>query len=160
MAFRKEGFDKSGLFLVWLGSARGSKVPQQTSAEETELALRMRLKTNKTIVYNPKVHVNHNVCRFRLEPDYIRKRAYAEGYSKAILRKLFCNNPELEALKNERDLLKRIFLRLIPNLVLSFPRKPITSWRRMNLTFTILTFVALGYLRGTFFRIERQEQRL
>jgi len=147
ISFRREAFENGGLFSTYLGSERGGEKGQQkTTAEEMELSLRVRQKTGKRIVYDPNVGIRHKVHRFRLSGNYVRKRAFIEGCSKMLIRKMFNNNGNKEALLNtEYALLRRIILQLFPNIMKGFFTNPIIAWRRFYVTATVLTAVAAGY---------------
>jgi len=148
ISFRKEAFDAGGLFLTYLGSERGSeRGVQKTTAEETELSLRVKRKTGKKIIYYPNVTVNHKVHTFRLTNKYIRRRAYIEGCSKMLIRKLAGDNIEGEKLlKTEYALLNRILFRLLPSIFAGIFTHPILSWRKFSVTVVVLSSVAAGYL--------------
>ena len=152
ISFKREAFEYCGLFPTYLGGKRGGESGEQkTTAEETELSLRVRHKTGKRIVYNPNVIINHKVYKYRLTRKYIQKRAYIEGCSKMLIKKLFKDNLRDERLlKTEYELLRRIFLRLFPSILKDFFVEPITAWRRLSVTFAVLMAVAIGYFSYSF----------
>ena len=152
ISFRREAFEYGGLFPSYLGSERGAETSQQkTTAEETELSMRIRRKTGKRIEYNPKIVVNHKVHKFRFTRQYIWKRAYIEGRSKMIIRKVYRDNlKEDKLLKTEYELLQRIFLKLFPNILKGFFTSPVIAWRRFYITTIALSAVASGYLSYLF----------
>lgn len=153
MSFRREAFDSSGLFLTALG-AKGGGVSgkHEPVAEETELSIRVRTRTGKRILYNPSVRVWHRVYRYRVASVWIARRAYWEGYTKAILRKLYGKGDEnLNTLGPEYALLRRILFRLLPNILKGFFTGPLPSWRKLRIMVIVLFFVVFGYLRGIFF---------
>ncbi len=139
-------------FSTYLGSERGSEIGEQkTTAEETELSLRVRHKTGRRIVYNPNVIINHKVYKYRLTRKYIQKRAYIEGCSKMLIKKLFKDNSGGERLlRTEYELLRRIFLKLFPGILKGFFTNPITAWRRLSVTIIVLSCVAIGYFSCLF----------
>jgi len=155
ISFRKEVFDKGLFFATGLGSV-GSKngdefKKQKTTAEETELSLRIRRITGQIIKYNPKIIVKHKVYKFRYTTKYIWKRAYIEGNSKMMIRKSFRVNENGEhSLKTEHDLLRRIMFKLFPNILGEFFTKPEIAWRRLRVTVIALSAVACGYYSGLF----------
>jgi len=89
MSFRRKAFEKVGFFSCSVGRY-GKKL---LSGEETEFAMRlkkmMRLKKklDVRIVYDPSAVVYHRVPAERTKISYVLKRAYYEGYSKAVLSK-------------------------------------------------------------------------
>lgn len=156
MSFRMEAFEHGGLFPEWLGAKRGTE-GQKTTAEETELSIRVTNRTGKRIVFIPSIRVNHKVSRQRLGWYYLRHRAYIEGFSKAIIKRLYRTDGEdSNMLATEYALLRRIFFGLLPNILKGFLSSPLLSWRKLRVTVIVVFFVALGYLRGTFH--QRREQ--
>ena len=152
ISFRKEAFENGGLFSTHLGSERGSENRQQkTTAEEMELSLRIRQKTGKRIMYNPSLAIRHKVRRFRLSGKYVRKRAFIEGCSKMLIKKILKSNGSKEMLlTTEYALLRRIFLRLFPDIMKGFFTNPVVAWRRFYVTITVLIAVAAGYYSYAF----------
>ena len=152
ISFRREAFNNGNLFPGYLGSERGGENGQQnTTAEEMEFSLRVREKTGKRIVYSPGVSIQHKVHRFRLTGKYVRRRAFIEGCSKMLIKKLYKNNGHLVGLLDtEYALLKRILFRRYPGIFKEFFQKPVTAWRKFYITTTVLSSVAVGYLSYTF----------
>jgi glycosyltransferase involved in cell wall biosynthesis len=155
ISFRREVCDK-GLFFAAGSGGVGSKQSvdfkkQKTTAEETELSLKIRAVTGKRIEYNPKIVVYHKVYKFRFTSKYIWKRANLEGSSKMMLRKIYRNRKNGEhALQTEHDLLRRIIFRLLPDIFKEFFFKPLIAWRRLRVTVIALTAVSCGYVSGLF----------
>lgn len=84
MSFRKEAFEIVGLFRTEVGRY-GKKL---LSGEEAEFAMRLKkLMPNAKIIYDPSAIVYHRVPKSRTKLRYAMRRAYYEGYSKAILAK-------------------------------------------------------------------------
>lgn len=152
ISFRREAFENGNFFPTYLGSERGGENGQQkTTAEEMELSLRVRQKTGKRIVYNPNVSIRHKVQRFRLTGKYVRKRAFIEGCSKMLIKKLYKSNGNKEALlETEYELLRRIFFRLFPGILKGFFINPVIAWRKFYVTTTVLSSVAAGYFSYAF----------
>jgi len=158
ISFRKEVFDKGMFFATGLGGVGSKQGPdfkkQKTTAEETELSLKIRAVTGKRIEYNPKIVVYHKVYRFRFTTKYIWKRAYIEGSSKMMIRKEFKVRKTGEhPLKTEHDLLRRITFRLIPSILGGLFTNPMIAWQRFRVTVLTLSAVACGYFSGVFKKI-------
>ncbi|MDO5068246.1 MAG: glycosyltransferase [Propionibacteriaceae bacterium] len=82
MAFRAEVFTVAGLFGEDLG--RVGKVPY--GCEETELCIRARMgRPEGKILFTPASVVRHRVSPDRLRWNYLWRRCYAEGISKAAV---------------------------------------------------------------------------
>ena len=148
LSFRKEAFKSEGLFLTSMGvKGRGQRGWQEPGAEETEFSLRVRQRTGKRILYNPKIKVQHRVYGYRMTAEFITKRAYWEGYAKALLKHLHSSSGETAVLSTEYSLLRRILFRLIPQMVGRLFRQPLVALRQLWLTLTVLSCVAAGYIR-------------
>jgi len=84
MAFRREVFEVVGMFRTEIGRY-GRKL---LGSEEMELCLRLKkLKPEVKVAYDPSAVVYHRVPGSRTRLKYALRRAYYEGYSKAILGK-------------------------------------------------------------------------
>jgi glycosyltransferase involved in cell wall biosynthesis len=151
MSFRREAFEQAGFFPEWLGAKRGTE-GQKTTAEETELSIRITNLTGKRIIFSPNVRVRHKVPRRRLRWGYLCHRAYIEGYSKGRIARLYRTNGEdSNILATEHALLRRILFSLLPNILKSLFTNPSLSFRKLLVTVIVLLFVGVGYLRGTFY---------
>lgn len=146
ISFRREAFDQCGLFKTSLGIRGYSKSGWQgLGGEETELSLRVKQKTGRRIVYHPNIRVKHKVYRYRLNNSFIRKRAYWEGYAKAMFNKLYRSNNE-QILSTEHELLHRILFKLLPQTLKLLISQPLAAMRRLSVTAIVLVCVASGYL--------------
>jgi glucosyl-dolichyl phosphate glucuronosyltransferase len=140
MSFRKGAFEHCGLFCNEFGFHKGPM------AEDNEFSLRVREQTGKAIIYSPKVRLWHRVHKYRLSHKFIRERSYWIGYSRRMLRILYTNGKEAkDLLSPEHQLLRRIFTRLYPSIVVGFFRNPAIAWCKLRVTTTALLFVTLGY---------------
>jgi glycosyltransferase involved in cell wall biosynthesis len=146
LSFRREAFDSGERFNTSLGvRGRGQRGWQEPGGEEVEFSLRVQRKTGKRIIYNPQVRVKHKVYRYRLEGGFIAKRAYWEGYAKAMLNRWY--RPSGKAvLSTEYELLRRILFRLLPQIASRLFRQPLIALRQLWVVFMVLTCVAGGYL--------------
>ena len=80
MAFRREAFERFGLFSTHLGR----KAKSLLSCEETELCLRIE-RGGESILYVPEAGVDHIVEGNRATADWLRLRFGAQGASEAIV---------------------------------------------------------------------------
>lgn len=80
MGFRREAFDRFGLFSTHLGRSGASLL----SCEETELCLRLE-RGGGEILYIPGARVRHLTDVARLTPGWLERRFAAQGRSEAIL---------------------------------------------------------------------------
>lgn len=150
ISFRREAFERCGYFKSNLEDRSSKSDWQQPAAEETEFSLRVTSRTGKRIVYHPNIKVKHKVYQYRLSSSFIRRRAYWEGYAKAILNERYRNYAEKgQVLTTEYELLRHIFVRFLPDSIKLFFRKPGIALRRLWVCLLILSLVATGYASYT-----------
>ena len=145
LSFRREAFDSCGLFKSSLvGEGWGKSDWQQPAAQETEFCLRVKKGTGKRIVYDPGVRVRHKVYSYRLSSGFLARRAYWEGYAKAMLNRWY-RADDGEVLATEYQLLRRILLGRLPQTLGRLFRRPATGWRQLWAVAVVLSGVAGGY---------------
>jgi glycosyltransferase involved in cell wall biosynthesis len=150
MSFRKEAFEHCR-FSEDFGQTAGEKEAWKAGpVDDAEFSINLRLRTGKSILYNPSVRVRHKVYTYRLGGRFVRGQAYWQGYSKALLRKIYPDDPDTHALVREKDLLRRILFKLIPRTLKQFFTSPRIARKTFALTFTVLFYVALGYSAAAF----------
>lgn len=145
LSFRRQAFESCGLFKSSLvGEGWGKSDWQQPAAQETEFCLRVRRDTGKHIVYDPAVRVGHKVYGYRLTSRFLARRAYWEGYAKAMLGRWYHFEDE-EVLSTECELLRRILFERLPLILGRLFRRPATGWRQLWVVAIVLSGVAGGY---------------
>jgi len=156
-SFRRDALVKAGLFSPVIGPRGGSMAGRKKDiSEDLELSLRLREVTGKRIVYNPRVKVQHRVDPNRLKMNYIVRWSYWLGYSKKGLKKNTSQSQNGNSiLTPERTLLKRIFTRLFPGIMVTFFTHPVIAWRKLSVTVTVLVCVAAGYYSNLFLSFRR-----
>jgi len=112
MSFKREVFDKIGLFSEIYGVSRRRNSYMQ--GEEAEFSLRMKNKLGSGIIYNPEAIVYHKIPSSRVKPIILLRRAFYQGYSKALLRKL---NPSSDVLSTEQTYIKDLFFKYTPRRI-------------------------------------------
>ncbi len=146
ISFLRGAFDACGLFKNRLEVGEWGKSDwQRPGAKETEFSVRVTQKTGKRIVYNPNIRVKHKVYRYRLSTGFIAKRAYWEGYAKAWLNR-WSRSSNRRVLATEYELLRRIFLNLLPSSLALLFRHPTVALRRLWVTALVLSCVSGGYI--------------
>jgi len=147
MSFRREAFVSGGMFSTDLGAKGGGKSGKhELVGDETEFSIRVVKSTGQCLLFNPKVRVKHKVYEYRITPSFVAKRAYWEGYTKAVFKKSYKftgNNKNL--LHVEQQLLKRIIGRLLPKILGELFTRPGIALRKLSITVNATFFVALGY---------------
>ena len=89
MSFRKEAFNYCR-FSQDFGQTMGEQEAWKAGpVDDAEFSINLRLKTRKSILFNPRVRVKHKVYTYRLSQKFIRGQCYWQGYSKALLRKTY-----------------------------------------------------------------------
>ncbi len=141
MSFKREVFQKAGLFNQSLGFARNGL--SYIQAEEPEFALRMKRELGKGVIYNPKAVVYHKISREKVKIRVLLKRAFYQGYSKALLRKL---NISADAVATERSYLKALLLKYIPRRLKRSYR--LTELKKLLMLTACILAVGLGFVYG------------
>jgi len=149
MSFRKEAFEYcqfSESLKISPGANNAGKVGMV--GDDTEFSLNLTNKTGKLIIYNPEVKVQHRVYDYRLTPRFIRRHAYWQGYTKAVLSRLYSDPKRKKIMGTEYQLLRRIIFRLLPSTLIESFRHPTIAWKRFSLTICVLYHLSLGYFSG------------
>ena len=146
MSFKREVFNRVRFSPDFGGTSGGKEAWKSGPVDDAEFSINARIKTGKHILYNPKVQVYHNVYKYRLTSKFIKGQCYWQGYSKALLKKMYPEDMDTNNLVRERSVLIRILFKLIPLSLAGLFYKPSISFKRLKLSFTALFYVALGYI--------------
>lgn len=144
MSFRKEVFDKVGLFSTNFGRV-GKKL---VTCEETEFSIKALGSINGSkIIYDPSIIVHHKVHEYRQGFRYMIKRAYHEGMSKAHIDKLYKNTNGDKALSTENTYLKYLFVEAIPGRIknLIVGKNIMNNTKDIVSLLTVVASVGFGY---------------
>jgi GT2 family glycosyltransferase len=136
MSFRREAFEKAGTFLQSLGY-------HAPMAEDLEFSLRVRAKTGKNLVFNPKAFVWHKVYGYRVGFRFVAARAHHIGVSRRLLKSTYLGR--YAPFKIERGMLFNIAKIMLLSPFYLF-RDPVVAWKRFFMAGTIVLFAGLGYL--------------
>lgn len=154
MSFKREDFNLCGGFLSGFGPKGGTDPIGSRDRlgrlhmpnEDLEFSLRAKARAGKRIVYNPNVKIMHKVYKFRTSWSFIRSRSYIIGYGRGMMHKLnYANTRQEDLLKSERQLLTRVFLKLVPSILKESFWRPSLALRKALLTIVVLMYSALGY---------------
>ena len=144
MSFKKEVFEKIGLFNERFGVARSRISCMQ--GEEAEFTVRMKNKLGKGIIYNPEAIVYHKIPPSRTKPRILLRRAFYQGYSKALLRRLY-HYPE--ALATEGSYLKELLFKHIPRRIKGiFSSNSTKEIKQLSFLAAVIISVGLGFAYG------------
>lgn len=138
MSFKREVFDKIGFFNENLGFAQ--KRAPSIQAEEPEFALRMRQKLGKGVIYNPKAIVYHKIPPAKVKVRALLKRAFYQGYSKALMRRL---NIAADSIATERSYLRALLLHYVPSRMKRIYL--LSELKKLSLLIACIISVGLGF---------------
>ena len=145
MSFKREVFEKVGSFNQDFGFAR--KGASYIQGEEPEFALRMQNTLGKGVIYNPNLIVYHKVPEWKTRLRILLRRAFYQGYSKALLKKLSCSPKPLAP---EESYLKDLLLKYIPRRIrrvfLWF--EPLAEMKQLLVLLVSILAVGLGFVYG------------
>jgi len=146
MSFKREVFEEIGLFNEKFGFAK--RGTSHIQAEEAEFALRMKNKIGKGVVYNPEAIVYHKIPQSKVKVKMLFKRAFYQGYSKAIIKKRFIFSPE--SLTTEKSYLKSLFSKHIPRKIKFFFTRSnrIADIKQLSFLVTAIFTVGFGFMCG------------
>ncbi len=149
MAFRKEAFEFCRFSAALTAGNQGDPggIKRGLVGDDTLFSLEACERTGRPILFNPAVVVHNKVYPYRLKPEYVRRRAFWEGYTKASLVRS-CGSDYSIRLSTEVDLLRRIFLGLLPRTMWELFARPRLAFKKLSLTVTVLFHSALGYAAG------------
>jgi glucosyl-dolichyl phosphate glucuronosyltransferase len=139
MSFRREVFQKVGLFNKVFGFIGHSYI----QAEEPELALRMKRKFGKEVMYNPKAIVYHKITPLKLKVVILLKRSFFQGYSKALLRKL---DSSADSITTEKSYLKYLLTNRIPYRIIRAYH--LSELKKVVMLVAVIVNVGLGFIYG------------
>lgn len=142
MSFRREAFEKAGLFSNRLG--RVGKL--QGLGEETEICMRMKhTMPNSVILYEPDAIIYHKVPYWRVTWKYLVQRSHNEGLYKIIVRNLALGT-STDPLSSENSYLRYLLLVAIPGRIRGVYKKCNFS-QLLAITLSIAA-VGIGYIEG------------
>ena len=144
MSFKKEVFEKIGLFNERFGVARSRISCMQ--GEEAEFTVRMKNKLGKGIIYNPEAIVYHKIPPSRTKPRTLLRRAFYQGYSKALLKRVDLSSA---VLATEGSYLMDLLFKYIPRRIKGFfSSNSIREIKQLSFLAAIIVIVGLGFLYG------------
>jgi len=143
MSFRREVFERIGLFNEELAFAP----PFYIQGAEADFGWRMKQELGKGVIYNPEAVVYHQVSQSKVKVRALLKRAFCQGYSKALLRRL---NPSGGVLTVERSYLKRLLMKNIPRRIKGcFSRLDrATEIKKLSFLIALILSITIGFLYG------------
>jgi hypothetical protein len=142
VSFRKSVFEK-----LWFSSAFGRSDNTQLTSDDTEFSIRVwKSFPSSRVVYDPRAIVYHRIYPHRLSREYVIRRAFGDGLSKAFIARLH----KRDALLSESTYLKNVFTKSLPALIKNMlsGKKVVTNIKRVMMLLMAVAAVAIGYFFG------------
>lgn len=138
LSFRREVF-------LNLGGIRHSGIQSHNvQGRETEFCARMYQEYNRGVIYTPSAVVYHRIYEYRMDPGWLLRRAFWQGYSKRAMETLV---PQSSA--EESGYLRRILFDFIPERITGMLRGPESAeMKQFVWLILLLAAVGIGYLYG------------
>lgn len=145
MSFKREVFERVGGFSQGFGFAM--KGTSYVQGEEPELALRMKAKVGRGVIYNPELIVYHKVQERKTRLGALFRRAFYQGYSKALIKRV---SPSSKPLATEQSYLNDLLFKYIPRRVkaLFLGTGLVTKLKQFVVLFVAIIAVGLGFIYG------------
>jgi GT2 family glycosyltransferase len=136
MSLRREAFEKAGTFLSSLGY-------HQPMAEDLEFSLRVKKRTGKKLLFNPRAKVYHKVYAYRISPKFVAARAHHIGVSRRILRT--SGIKEQAHFRLEKGVIGSI-LKILLRTPIDILKNPVVAWKKFIISVIIVIFAAIGFV--------------
>jgi glycosyltransferase involved in cell wall biosynthesis len=143
---KKEVYLKAGGYDENLGP-RGDRPEKarwhRLGAEESDLAIRIWLRTGLKVVYDPNVIVEHKLRPESILPGGLVRRALHVGHNRAYIHSKY---PRLGVVNDNQT-----FKRLVKELTFTakkFIRNPVRVWQSFSFTFLVVIAFGAGFLEG------------
>ena len=146
LSFKRDVFLELGGFNPAMGGIKGSRILQ---GGETELCNRMRKRYGRGVVYNPNAIVYHKIFERRTRFRFLVRRAFWQGYSKAIMKGLTGD------IREEKNFLKYLLAERTRARVVEAARGSIDDILKLLFMWIFLSFVGLGYVYGNLTKLTR-----
>jgi len=139
LSFRRDVFLELGGFNTRMGGIKGSKMLQ---GGETELCERMRRKYGRGVMYNPNAIVYHKIFERRTKICFLVKRAFWQGYSKAVMKSV------VKKIDEEKDFLKYLLIDRTTARLGGFIRGSVEDLSKLAFIWLFTLLVGVGYTYG------------
>lgn len=139
LSFKRSIFLELGGFNTRMGGIKGSKMLQ---GGETELCERMRRKYGRGVMYNPNAIVYHKIFERRTKINFLVKRAFWQGYSKAVMEKV------VGKINEERNFLKYLLINRTIARLGNFIRGSTEDLSKLAFIWLFTLIVGVGYIYG------------
>lgn len=152
MSIKRDVLQQVGGFLPYLG--RIGKLP--LGGEETELCMRIKHQLpDAEFIYIPQAIIRHRVPASRVCWSYFLRRCYAEGLSKAVIRRLSPSNTLSSEWRYTLHVLPKAVIRnIVEGLRLDYG-----GWQRAAAIMLGFSMTCLGYVRARYERPRDTDER-
>ncbi len=141
ISFRRDIFLELGGFNPEMGGIKGKRMLQ---GGETELCDRMRKKYRKGVMYNPNAIVYHKIFENRTKLGFLVRRAFWQGYSKAVMERV------AGGIGEEKGFLRFLLKERITARAKGLVKGSLEDSMKIVATLFFTFIVGLGYLWGKF----------
>ena len=139
LSFRRDIFLELGGFNTKMGGIKGSRMLQ---GGETELCERMRRRYGKGVMYNPNAIVYHKIFENRTKISFLVKRAFWQGYSKAVMENIGGK------IEEERSFLKYLLVNRTLARLSNFIKGSMKDLSKLAFIWLFTFLVGIGYIYG------------
>lgn len=144
ISFKREVFEELGGFSEHVGRIADKPI----QGHESEIAIRMRERFDRGVIYTTDAVVNHKVYSYRTEPIWLLERCFWQGVSKRIMNQLVDDATDKEA-----EFLRLLATTYTPRRLRSIVRRPSISKVAQLATLYVFTAVVgvgfgYGFLKG------------
>jgi len=141
LSFRRDVFIELGGFNVAMGGIKGKRMLQ---GGETDLCMRLYKKYGRMVVYNPNAVVYHKIFERRTKISFLIKRAFWQGYSKAVMKRLGGD------IREERGYLNYLLLESVPRRIINAIRgnESAVNLAKVGISLILTASVGFGYCLG------------
>lgn len=147
MSFRREAFN-TYLFTDSFSEGAHEQGKLGPVGDDREFSLNVRRKTGRPILRNPHSKVWHKVGEHKIKSRYIRRYAYWQGYDEAMFKRTY--RDAYGRLMTEHEYLRRVLLRLLPNMLKELCLTPRIACKKVALTIEVFLWMFLGYISFVF----------
>lgn len=139
LSFRRDVFLELGGFNPEMGGIKGRRMLQ---GGETELCERMRKRFGRGVIYNPNAVVYHKIFERRVKFSYLVKRAFWQGYSKAVMRRVAKN------ISDEKKFLEFLVSNSLPKRIKKLPSETLYAFIEIVAVMFFTCVVGVGFALG------------
>lgn len=113
--------------------------------EDSDMFLRVK-KSGMKVIFNPSIHVQHKIYKYRIKTKNLAKRAFNGGYSVSLMKKLVKYSLYSST---EHRYFEHLMLSFFPKILRNiFTKFSLVSMKQMYAVVLVLFFESIGFLYG------------